>query len=386
MFWNVAHDFVLGVLASTTASLIGPYDAIGFSLAAIFAFIGIVRWQRARIKEGKRGMDSWYFIVLSLVVAVTAAGAAAYGVGLRSSSLSPSSAATAQKKYFPADIDARIKAIDRLDTIITGFQPILMQSQEFWNHIREMMGNGTATAALTKYENDATPLLDNMNSVLAEYRMRFPELDKVIKDDDYSYVVAIPYASSHMRDELVKWSSQPNFVQTIENTKTYDYWDKSIHAVQPWMEKSRRALAVLRQQYVSAEVYETGQQPNQTSTAPSDNKRYWPPLADDEAAKLRSKLRGLAKEPLSIWCNADNCRDIAETVRDAFHQANWGDPQIEESIFPLNFVGVSIAPDTEKTRALANAIEEATAGRIAVRVESEPTNDKMINVTFGRKR
>jgi hypothetical protein len=121
-------------------------------------------------------------------------------------------------------------------------------------------------------------------------------------------------------------------------------------------------------------------------TTALDNNRYWPPLTDDEAAKLRSKLRELAQEPLSIWCNGDNCRDLAETVQGAFHEANWGDPQIEESIFPLNFVGISVAPDTEKTRSLANAIEEATAGRIVVRVESGPTNDKMINLTFGRKR
>jgi hypothetical protein len=73
-------------------------------------------------------------------------------------------------------------------------------------------------------------------------------------------------------------------------------------------------------------------------------------------------------------------------MRDAFRQSNWGDPLIEESIFPLNFVGVSVAPNTETTKALANAIEEATLGRIVVRVESGPTNDKMINVMFGRKR
>jgi hypothetical protein len=126
--------------------------------------------------------------------------------------------------------------------------------------------------------------------------------------------------------------------------------------------------------------------PRATASASLENKRYWLPLADDEAAKLRSKLRGLTQEPLSIWCNGDNCRDIAETVQAAFQQSNWGDPQIEESIFPLNFVGVHVAPDTEKTRALENAIEEATAGRIIVKVEPEPTNDKMINIMFGRKR
>jgi hypothetical protein len=118
----------------------------------------------------------------------------------------------------------------------------------------------------------------------------------------------------------------------------------------------------------------------------SANSRYWTPLNAEESTKLRSKLRGIAKELLSIWCNNDNCRDLAETLQDTFKQASWDEPQIQESIFPLNFVGINIAPETEKTKAIANAIEEATAGRIVVRVETEPTNDKMINITFGRKR
>jgi hypothetical protein len=74
LFWNFAHDFVLGVLASITASIIGPYDMIGFSLAAIFTFIGIVRWHRARVKEGRRGMDSLDFISLAFVIAFVVLG------------------------------------------------------------------------------------------------------------------------------------------------------------------------------------------------------------------------------------------------------------------------------------------------------------------------
>jgi hypothetical protein len=73
--------------------------------------------------------------------------------------------------------------------------------------------------------------------------------------------LTFPYAASHMRDEIAKWSGQPNFIQTIENTKTYDYWDKSIHSVQPWMEKTRRDLSALRQKYAAADVYEVTQQP-----------------------------------------------------------------------------------------------------------------------------
>jgi hypothetical protein len=133
MFWNISHDFVLGVLASMAASIIGPYDMIGFSVAAIFAFVGIVRWHRARVKEGKRGMDSWYFIALSGMVAVGAIGATAYGVGLRTAtkvaaetSAAPplawatNSTTTAVPSVSTAaiDIPKKIEAIDELLDIL----------------------------------------------------------------------------------------------------------------------------------------------------------------------------------------------------------------------------------------------------------------------------
>jgi hypothetical protein len=255
MFWNLAHDFVLGVLASITATLVGPYDMIGFSVAAIFACIGIVRWHRVRLKEGKRGMDSWYFIALSFLVAALAIGAATYGIGLRSASVAIANSPPQPKKYFPADIDARIKAIDRLDTIIAAFHPLLEQSQEFWNHINEMIGNGTASAALTKYANDANPLFAELDLALSEYRIRFPELDGAVRNTEYSFAVGIYANSLNLRGEIAKWAGQPNAIQTILNTRTYAEWDRTIHGVQPWMEKSRQTLAQIRQQYAAAEVY-----------------------------------------------------------------------------------------------------------------------------------
>jgi hypothetical protein len=221
-------------------------------------------------------VDTWYFISGPLLVAFIAVGAAAYGLALRSIPATANGVPTqgadrrataGQKQYFASDIDARIKAIDRLDSIVVRFQPILIQSQEFWNRIRAMISDGTASQLLIKYENDARPLLDDLNAALTEYRTRFPEFDEVVRSADYSHVVAIPYAASHLRDEIEHWSGQQNLIQTIENTKTYDYWDKSIHAVQPWMEKTRQRLARLRQQYASAEVYEVPAASSRTGAA-----------------------------------------------------------------------------------------------------------------------
>ena len=48
-------------------------------------------WHKARNHDGKRGLDSWYFIAPCLVVAIVAIAGAAYGYGLRSSSSSETS-------------------------------------------------------------------------------------------------------------------------------------------------------------------------------------------------------------------------------------------------------------------------------------------------------
>jgi hypothetical protein len=330
------RDFLINLAADIAASALSPTDMIGYFVALVFVVGWTISWHRKRIVGGKRGVDSWYFIALSLIVAIVAVRTAAYGIGLRSSlarvanapvadGQSPKSAPAGQKKYFPADIDARIKAIDRLDTIVAGFQPILMQSQEFWNHIHEMIRDDTAPASLTKYENDAKPLLENIDSAMTEYRMRFPELERAIKNTDYSYVVAIPYAASHLKDELAKWSGQQNFVQTIENTKTYDYWDKSIHAVQPWIEKSRQELAVFRQQYASAEVYEIEHQPpNKSIVQPPVptasvlvTSRYYSVKNKEEVAGLLDKISELINK---------TGNEILELSEIAINRSPWDRP------------------------------------------------------------
>jgi hypothetical protein len=116
---------------------------------------------------------------------------------------------------------------------------------------------------LTKYANDTRPILEDLDKAMAEYRLRFSEIEKALNTPEYPYVRSIPYISSQLIEELTQWSGQPHALRTIENTKTFDGFDKSIHSVQPWMEKSRQDLAALRQQYASAQVYDDahGNQP-----------------------------------------------------------------------------------------------------------------------------
>lgn len=275
-FLAVAREVLVNLTAGAVGELGGMISYIASLGLAVWL---IISWHRKRRAEGKRAVDSWYFISASLLVALLSVGAAAYGLALRSvpidviSNVVPSRRTIdrpptpQQRKYFASDIDSRIKAIDRLDSIVARFQPILMQSQEFLNHIRTMITDGTASRLLTNYENDARPLLNELNLAVSEYRIRFPEFEQLVQSEDYSYVVAIPYAASHLRDEIEHWSGQLNFIQTIENTKTFDYWDKSIRSVRPWIEKTRQELARLREQYASAEVYEMSAVPQRTGAA-----------------------------------------------------------------------------------------------------------------------
>src|SRR6266446_1700596 len=103
--------------------------------------------------------------------------------------------------YFASDIDARIKAVDRLDAILVRFQPILMQSQEFWNRIRYMIQDGSASELLLKYANDTKPILEDLDAAILEYRLRFPELEKAINSPDYPYVRSISSSSLNLRSE-----------------------------------------------------------------------------------------------------------------------------------------------------------------------------------------
>jgi hypothetical protein len=218
-----------------------------------------------RRRAGLRLVEPHHLILAGLVLGTIGLGLVAGGFAWQTfwpTNTSPASGAQrstaqpAQKTYFAADINARIAAIDRMDTIVVRFQPLLMQSQEFWNRIRAMIQDGSAADLLTKCANDAKPLLDETNAALLEYRTRFPEIETAIVTPELAYVRSIPSSSPNLRAEIAKWAGQPNAMQTIENTRTYAEWDRAIHSVQPWMEAARDNLRRLRQKYEQASVYD----------------------------------------------------------------------------------------------------------------------------------
>jgi hypothetical protein len=83
-FWLWLRDFFLNIAANVAANAFNPTDVIGYAVGLVFAIAWVIHWHRKRVAIGRRGMDSWYFIALSLVIAGIGIGGAAYGVGFRS--------------------------------------------------------------------------------------------------------------------------------------------------------------------------------------------------------------------------------------------------------------------------------------------------------------
>lgn len=92
---------ILGYLPSAAfyilalAAQVSGYTSttVALSLAAIATLMLMVPagyqsslWHNARKSDGRRGLDSWFFIAPCLVIAILAVAGAAYGIGLRSSS------------------------------------------------------------------------------------------------------------------------------------------------------------------------------------------------------------------------------------------------------------------------------------------------------------
>jgi hypothetical protein len=85
-----AAAFYLLALAAQVSGYTSPTVAIAIAgVATAMLLIPTIhhshRWHTLRKSDGRRGLDSWYFIVLAGIVAVAAIGAAGYGIGLRAS-------------------------------------------------------------------------------------------------------------------------------------------------------------------------------------------------------------------------------------------------------------------------------------------------------------
>jgi hypothetical protein len=88
--WSAA--FYLLALAATMSGLVSKTGALVLALigtAFLFwaTFHYLRAWHSAKKISGRRGLDSWYFIVACAVMAILGIAGAAYGIGLRSSAV-----------------------------------------------------------------------------------------------------------------------------------------------------------------------------------------------------------------------------------------------------------------------------------------------------------
>jgi hypothetical protein len=86
--------FYLLALAATMSGLVSKGASLVLALIAtallVWAAYHYLReWHTAKKIDGRRGLDSWYFIAPCLLIVVLAAAGAAYGLGLRSSDAKP---------------------------------------------------------------------------------------------------------------------------------------------------------------------------------------------------------------------------------------------------------------------------------------------------------
>ena len=80
----VFRDLLVNLAATVIGDAASPSGMIGFVITMGAIIYITVMWHRRQREKENRGMDSWYFIVPSLVVAMVAVAAAFYGIGLRS--------------------------------------------------------------------------------------------------------------------------------------------------------------------------------------------------------------------------------------------------------------------------------------------------------------
>lgn len=110
---TVFRDLLVNLAATVVGDISSPTGMLGYMIGIGAVVLWIIGWHRNRASRGRRGVDSWYFIVPSLAVAFVAVGFATYGIGLRSikATVSPepiaAPAAVAPlklaKNYFPAE-------------------------------------------------------------------------------------------------------------------------------------------------------------------------------------------------------------------------------------------------------------------------------------------
>jgi hypothetical protein len=97
--------------------------------------------------------------------------------------------------------------------------------------------------------------------------------------------------------------------------------------------------------------------------------RYqWELLSPNETVALRAELRGIASQPVAVFCNGDDCGNLARNFRDLFEDLGWLDVYCCSWAFGTLPRGITLWGANDELRGIAGRIERATKGHLKVNV------------------
>ncbi|MGM4906249.1 hypothetical protein AB8B21_05765 [Tardiphaga sp. 866_E4_N2_1] len=143
---------------------------------------------------------------------------------------------------------------------------------------------------------------------------------------------------------------------------------------------STAALGLSAAAYFKPPVNVTRIEPVKQATASGKVNPYaWGELEQAEVNALQKLLEAMPKQPVTIFCSDDNCRDITLDFDNAFESAKWQTDIQRPFADDAKGIGTS-------SQALADAIKEATAGRLTASILGPEWTDKTrIALAIGRK-
>lgn len=169
---------MLGNLFTSAGQLLvgqlgGAEQIIGGLLVLVLCAVGwLANWNRRQRADKKPGMASLTFIISCFAIAIIAVGAAAYGVGLRATTVSDDTKLL-KPKLTSYDVEARLRAIDNLDDAMSKLQPLVQLGQnDLLNNIERYIASGEAAAKLLELGSQAKTAWDKINSGVGDYAGR----------------------------------------------------------------------------------------------------------------------------------------------------------------------------------------------------------------------
>ena len=214
-----------------------------------------------RQHHGKKRLmfDPNYLIIFGLAVAlIGVTWQQIRGVSANSSpsASGQSSSTTTKKKYFAYDIEARLQAIDALDTVLSDFLASFQERSNLENTISQHIESGTAPDILLTFANKIKPTIDRLNDLVSTFQPRFPDIARIIPDGrQFSVAVSIYSTTINLRAEILKWASKKDAAQYIQGSQRMQEWRQSMNALPAYINDARNELAKKRREYESADVY-----------------------------------------------------------------------------------------------------------------------------------